>query len=115
MIVLIAWTWPALRSQRTRSRRLRSAALQWVRDNVPPTEPVYVHGRFGPQSDYVLADRHPQFFEEPEDIPEAMGEAWVVDWRVHEGGQSFASPHRTALADHPAPQLRGFGERAPRD
>lgn len=92
VIVLIVWTWPALRSQRTKEAP-PVAALEWVRDNVPPTDTVFVHGRFGPMSDYVLADRRAQFFEEPEDIPEEMGEAWVVDWRVHEGGQSFASPH----------------------
>lgn len=92
VIVLIVWTWPALHSQRTRAAP-PVAALQWVHDNVPPSAAVYVHGRFGPQSDYVLADRRPKFFEEPEDIPEAMGDAWVVDWRIHEGGQSFSSPH----------------------
>jgi len=92
IIVLFVWTWPALQAQRTRAAP-PVAALQWVRDNVPPSETVYVHGRFGPQSDYVLADRHPKFFENPEDIPETMGDAWVVDWRIHEGGQSFASAH----------------------
>jgi hypothetical protein len=92
VLVSIVWTWPALQAQRTRASP-PVAALQWVRDNVPPSETVYVHGRFGPQSDYVLADRKPKFFENPEDIPEAMGDAWVVDWRIHEGGQSFASAH----------------------
>jgi hypothetical protein len=92
VIVLMVWTWPALQSQRTREAP-PVAALQWVRDNVPPSETVYVHGRFGPQSDYILADRRPKFFEEPEDIPESMGDAWVVDWRIHEGGQNFARPH----------------------
>jgi hypothetical protein len=92
VIVLIVWTWPALQAQRTRAAP-PVAALQWVHDNVPPSDTVYVHGRFGPQSDYVLADRHPKFFENPEDIPETMGDAWVVDWRIHEGGQSFASAH----------------------
>jgi hypothetical protein len=92
IIVSIVWTWPALHAQRTKAAP-PVAALQWVRDNVPPSETVYVHGRFGPQSDYVLADRHPKFFENPEDIPEAMGDAWVVDWRIHEGGQSFARAH----------------------
>lgn len=92
VIVSILWTWPALEAQRNKASP-PVAALQWVRDNVPPTATVFVHGRFGPQSDYVLADRQPKFFENPEDIPEGMGEAWVVDWRVHEGGQSFASPH----------------------
>jgi hypothetical protein len=92
VLVLIVWTWPALQAQRTRASP-PVAALQWVHDNVPPSETVYVQGRFGPQSDYVLADRHPRFFENPEDIPETTGDAWVVDWRIHEGGQSFASPH----------------------
>jgi hypothetical protein len=92
IIIFIVWTWPALQAQRTKASP-PVAALQWVRDNVRPSETVYVQGRFGPQSDYVLADRHPKFFENPEDIPETMGDAWVVDWRIHEGGQSFASAH----------------------
>jgi hypothetical protein len=92
VIVSIVWTWPALHEQRTKASP-PVAALQWVRDNVPPAATVYVQGRFGPQADYILADRRPRFFENPEDIPEAMGEAWVVDWRIHEGGQSFAAAH----------------------
>ena len=92
VIVLIGWTWPALHEQRTKAAP-PVAALLWVRDNVPPSVPVYVHGNFGPQAKYVLADHRPRFFEHPEEIPEAMGDAWVVDWRIHEGGQSFASAH----------------------
>ncbi|MDP9192979.1 MAG: hypothetical protein M3P06_14865 [Acidobacteriota bacterium] len=92
VVILSIWTWPALQSQRTREAP-PVAALRWVRSSVTPSATLFVHGLFGPLSDYVLDDRKPQFFEEPEDIPEAMGEAWVVDWRVHEGGQSFVSPH----------------------
>jgi hypothetical protein len=92
VVILGIWTWPALQSQRTRESP-PVAALRFVRDNVPPSDTVFVHGLFGPLSDYELADRRPRFFEEPEEIPEAMGDAWVVDWRVHEGGQTFVSPH----------------------
>jgi hypothetical protein len=94
VIVLCVWTWPGLRSQRTTDSP-PIAALTWIRDNVPRTETVFVQGSFGPQSDYMLADRPPNFFEEPEDIPATMGDAWVVDWRIHEGGQSFVLPHKT--------------------
>lgn len=93
-IVLIVWTWPGLRLQRTTDSP-PIAALTWVRDNLPPEAPVYVQGSLGPQADYVLAGRRPVFFDEPEQIPMTMGDAWVVDRRVHEGGQSFVLPHKT--------------------
>jgi hypothetical protein len=91
-IIFIVFSWPALRSQRTTDAP-PVAALLWVRENLPPTAPVYVHGTLGPLADYILAGRRPNFFEEPEDIPASMGEAWVVDWRVPDGSQSFVRPH----------------------
>jgi hypothetical protein len=91
-ILFIVFSWPALRSQRTTDAP-PVAALLWVRENLPPTAPVYVHGTLGPLADYILAGRRPNFFEEPEDIPASMGDAWVVDWRVPEGSQSFVRPH----------------------
>ena len=94
VLVFIGWSWPALRSQRTTDSP-PVAALQWVRDNVPPSTPVWVHGRFGPQSDYILAQRRPNFFEEAEDIPPSSTEGWVVDWRLRDGGHSFVRPRTT--------------------
>lgn len=90
--VSIVWAWPALHMQRTTDAP-PVAALQWVRDNLPPSTPVYVHATLGPLTDYVLADRRPNFFEEPTDIPLTMGDAWVVDRVIHEGGQTFVWPH----------------------
>jgi hypothetical protein len=69
--------------------------LKWVRDNVPPSTPVWVQGVIGPQSDYILAERKPTFFEEAEDIPPTNREGWVVDWRLRDGGHSFVRPHTT--------------------
>jgi hypothetical protein len=95
IVVLIVWSWPALRSQRTTDAP-PVAALLWVRENVPPTAPVYVHGTLGPLADYILAGRRPNFFEEAADIPASMGDAWVVDRLVREGSQSFVR-RRTTL------------------
>jgi hypothetical protein len=94
VIIFISWTWSALRTQRTADSP-PVAALKWIRDNVPESTPVFVHAGYGPQADYVLAHRRPNFFEEAENIPPEMGEAWVVDWRLREGGQSFVWPHRS--------------------
>lgn len=94
-LVFIGWSWPALRSQRTTDAP-PVAALQWVRDNVPPSTPVWVYGAFGPLSDYILTDRRPAFFDEVEQIPwQPSAEAWVVDWRLRDGGHSFVRPHTT--------------------
>lgn len=94
IVVFIGWSWPALRSQRTTDAP-PVAALQWVRDNVPPSTPVWVYGAFSPLSDYILTDRRPAFYDEVEQIPPAAGEAWVVDWRLRDGGHSFVRPHTT--------------------
>lgn len=94
LLVFIGWSWPALTSQRTTDAP-PAAALKWVRDNVPPSTPVWVQGVLGPHSDYILADRKPQFFEEAEDIPATHREGWVVDWRLRDGGHSFVRPHTT--------------------
>jgi hypothetical protein len=93
-IVLAVWTWPALQLQRTTDSP-PVAALKWIRDNVPPSAPVFVHAGYRPLSDYVLDDRQPLFFDKEDDIPLEMGDAWMVDWRIHEGGQSFLRPHKT--------------------
>jgi hypothetical protein len=94
VILFVVWSWPALRSQRTTDAP-PVAALNWVRDNLPPSEPVYVHGTLGPLADYVLAGRRPNFFERDDDVPASSGDAWIVDWRVREGSQSFVRPHTT--------------------
>jgi hypothetical protein len=94
VVVFIGWSWPALQWQRTTDAP-PVAALKWVRDNVPTTTPVWVYGAFGPLSDYILTDRRPAFFDEVEQIPPTTGEAWVVDWRLRDGGQSFVRPHTT--------------------
>lgn len=93
VLIFIVWSWPALQSQRTTDAP-PVAALRWVRDNVPPSTPVYVHGTLGPLADYTLAERPPHFFEEAEEIP-AAGEGWVVDWRLRDAGHSFVRPHTT--------------------
>lgn len=87
-VVFLAWTWPALQAQRTIDAP-PFAALLWARDHVPPSEPLWVWAGLGPHSDYVLGKRARQFFEEPEDIPPGS-KGWVVDWRLHDGGQAFA-------------------------
>lgn len=94
VLVFIVWSWPALRSQRTTDAP-PVAALKWVRENVPPSTPVWMYGAFGPLSDYLLTDRRPAFFDEVEQIPPTTGEAWVVDWRLRDGGHSFVRPHTT--------------------
>jgi hypothetical protein len=94
VIVFIVWVWPALRSQRTTDAP-PVAALLWVRDNVPPPTPLYSFGGFGPLADYLLPDRRPIYFDNVDDIPPTSGDAFVVDWRVREGGQSFIRPHTT--------------------
>jgi hypothetical protein len=92
VLVLIGWSWPALRSQRTTDAP-PAAALQWARANVPASTPLWVYDGFGPLSDYIL-ERRPNFFTEVEDIP-LGADGWVVDWREREGGHNFVRPHTT--------------------
>lgn len=92
-IVLIFWTWPALRSQSTTDAP-PVAALKWVSENVAPPTPVYVHGTLAPLASYLFEGRRPNFFDEVEDIP-PDSESWVVDWRVRDGGHNFVRPHTT--------------------
>lgn len=93
-IVFIVWTWPALQMQRS-SDSPPVAALKWIRDNTPPSTPVYVHAGYRPQADYLLGERQHFFFDGLEEIPLSMGDAWMVDWRIHEGAQTFLRPHKT--------------------
>ncbi len=93
VIVLARWVWPALTVQRM-SDPPPSAALQWVRDNVDPLSPVYVHGGIGPQADYLLPDYQKKYFESPEEISALFGDSYIVDLLPSENGTNFTWPRK---------------------
>jgi hypothetical protein len=95
VVVFFVWTWPALRTQRVTDPP-PTAALEWVRRNVPVSSPVFVSGAFGPQATFLLPGHQVIFFDDPSEIALMSGTSWVVDWRIVQGGMNFVRP-RNAL------------------
>ena len=95
IVVFVVWTWPALTLQRT-SDSPPLAALKWVKKNVPPETPAFLHAGIGPQVDYVMPERR-TFWEKPEEISMLAGDAWVVDLKVVPGARNFTWPHSNPL------------------
>ncbi|HYC61498.1 MAG TPA: hypothetical protein VEK79_18230 [Thermoanaerobaculia bacterium] len=50
---LITWGWPAFQSPRT-TEAPPTAAAKWLRDHVPPTSTIFVHGSANPWTTYFL-------------------------------------------------------------
>lgn len=94
--VFAIWTWPALTLQRTRESP-PVAALEWVKRNVRPEVPVYIHGGIGPQSDVILPARR-TFWEKPEQIPDETA-GWVCDLKPSGGGFNFTWPRTNPIWD----------------
>jgi hypothetical protein len=90
--VLIAVTWPALRTQRTTDAP-PAAALRWIARNVPPAAPVFVHGSMRPHAAYFLPGHHLDFYDDADDITATTADAWMVDWRTRGGAHNFVRPH----------------------
>ena len=95
--VFAVWTWPALRLQRA-SDSPPVAAVDWIRQNVPTSEKVYVHGGIGPVAQALLGERpNTIYYDEPSQVSLMAGEAWVLDLQEMENGQSFLWPHSNPL------------------
>lgn len=77
VIVFGAWTWPALTVQRTTDAP-PVQALKWVLANAPAGVPIIVHGGLGPHTDIYLANRAHSWFDKPEELATAPGNAYVV-------------------------------------
>jgi hypothetical protein len=90
--VLIAVTWPALRTQRTTDAP-PAAALQWIARNVPPAALIFVHGSMRPHAAYFLPRHHLDFYDDADDITATTADAWMVDWRTRGGAHNFVRPH----------------------
>ena len=96
VLVFVVWTWPALQLQRT-SDPPATHALLWVRDNVPKTHAVYVHGALGPHAAYLLAGRNITMYEEAKEISRITPDTWVVEPRVLESARNFVWPRTNPL------------------
>lgn len=91
VIVLGAWTWPALTVQRTTdSPPVR--ALKWVLTNLPANVPVIVHGGLGPHTDIYLAKREHTWFDRPEELVTAPGNAYIVQPHAAPRATNFVRP-----------------------
>lgn len=93
VLALMRWTWPVLQVQRTRDSP-PVAALQWIRNNVNPLSPVYVHGGIGPQTTYLLPEYQVMYFESAEEISMLFGDSWVVDLAPASNGTNFTWPRK---------------------
>ncbi|HEV3486563.1 MAG TPA: hypothetical protein VG106_14225, partial [Vicinamibacterales bacterium] len=62
------WTLPALREVRG-SDSPTFAAMQWIRANVPPRQPVWVHMSLEPFSEYFLYDRDVRLVKSLTELP----------------------------------------------
>ena len=94
--VFAVWTWPALQVQRTRDSP-PFAALEWVRENLPKDELVYIHGGIGPQAEVIVPGRRNIFFDYPEQMTLVSDGRWLVDMQVREGSHSFTWPRTNPL------------------
>lgn len=95
-LVFAIWVWPALRLQRTTDPPA-TAALLWIRDNVPEGTGVYVQGGLGPHATYLLPAHRVVFFESAEEISRIGTNTWVVDDGALPGARNFAWPRSNPL------------------
>jgi hypothetical protein len=92
--VFAVWTWPALELQRTTDPP-PVAALEWIRQNVPPDAKLYIHGGIGPTAEVLLPDRKKTYYDTPEQISVLSGQGWVVDLRGQPDGHDFIWPRNS--------------------
>lgn len=95
ILVFAIWTWPALTLQRT-SDPPPTAALMWIKRNVPPETTAYIHGGVAPQADYVVPQRT-TYWDKPEDVSALAGDAWLLDLKIVPGGHNFVWPRSNPL------------------
>ncbi|HEX7831524.1 MAG TPA: glycosyltransferase family 87 protein [Thermoanaerobaculia bacterium] len=93
VITMVRWVWPAIEMQRT-SDPPPTQIMQWVRTNIDPLRPVYVHGGIGPHAEYFLPDYQTKFFESPEEISMLFGDSYIVDLVPDAKGVNFTWPRR---------------------
>lgn len=91
---LAAWTWPALREQRT-SVAPPVAAMEWALRNTSPASMLYVHDGLGPHAELLLGDRRRTFFQPPRDVSVLGGDGWRIDLAAAPGATNFLRPHGT--------------------
>lgn len=97
VLVFAAWTWPALKLQRTQDAPV-AAALNWIRRNVSSGTAVYVQGRMAPQANYFLADRPHSFFDEEERVSQVTEDSWAVTPSILEGAnETFTWPRTNSI------------------
>ena len=94
VVVFVVWTWPALSLQRT-SDPPPVAALKWVKQHVPPGEPVYIHAGVGPLADHIVPERT-TFWERPEQVS-TLSQAWVVDLKPQRDARNFIWPRSNPM------------------
>ncbi|HEY3055677.1 MAG TPA: hypothetical protein VGK31_07070 [Thermoanaerobaculia bacterium] len=85
---LMWWALPALRDVRSTSSP-PVAAMKWIRDSVPRSGKLYVHGSMGPWSTYLLGGYETTFIEDPAELPLQP----VNGWFVTEGSTAVAGAH----------------------
>jgi hypothetical protein len=97
VIVFVVWTWPGLTLQRTRAAP-HTAALLWVRSNVPTDASVYIHGALGPHARYLLPDHRKSFYDNIEKIAQVTADAWAVEPNMVESApEKFLWPRSNPL------------------
>lgn len=73
---MFTWTAPALRIVR-REKSPPVRAVEWVRDHLPPSTPLFIQGGMGPHSDLLLGEYPRQYSEDPA-APADGSKPWLV-------------------------------------
>jgi hypothetical protein len=88
VVRLMWWALPALRDVRS-TPSPPIAAMRWIRDSVPRSGRLYVHGSMGPWSSYLLDGYATTIIEDPAELPLRP----VSGWFVTEGSTAVAGAH----------------------
>jgi hypothetical protein len=105
LLRFVYWVWPALAEVR-RHNAPPMAAVRWLREHVPPTGKIYVHGGMTPFTDCCLRDRPTALVADdfdPRTMPPEPGAYFVVD-------RELKVP-RAVIFTRPRPKLWGLFHR----
>lgn len=81
------WTWPGLSEQRTVVAP-PVAAFNWIKNNVPRSNVLYVNAKLAPQGAYLLPGRPQVHFNRLEEVPRNQ-DVWVIDVDYTRSGREF--------------------------
>ncbi|HEX7155212.1 MAG TPA: hypothetical protein VF618_27330 [Thermoanaerobaculia bacterium] len=95
VLLLVIWTTPALVALQTVTPP-PTAALEWVKANVPKSSPLFVSTGLGPHGTYLIRDREVHFVESASEVSALTLGGYIVQPHLvpHHGAHSFVMPRR---------------------